>query len=198
MTTTVYFVRHAEPNFSNHDDLSRELSIKGLQDSQLICQFFKEKSIDAIFSSPYKRAIDTIKSTAADHQLTIKEIDDFRERKIDSVWIEDFTAFAMFQWQDFSYKLSNGESLQEVQERNIAALEKLLEEHRNQVLLIGSHGTAISTVINYYQRQFSYEGFSKIKLLFPFILKMTFKDKKCLSIRLYNPFTGEIHELYSI
>ena len=28
--TTVYFVRHAEPNYDNHDDMSRELSKKGL------------------------------------------------------------------------------------------------------------------------------------------------------------------------
>ena len=27
--TTVYFVRHAEPNLMNHDDLTRELSAKG-------------------------------------------------------------------------------------------------------------------------------------------------------------------------
>ena len=30
--TNIYFVRHAEPNYSNHDDLTRELSTKGLQD----------------------------------------------------------------------------------------------------------------------------------------------------------------------
>ena len=30
--TSIYFVRHAEPNYRNHDDLTRELSTKGLQD----------------------------------------------------------------------------------------------------------------------------------------------------------------------
>lgn len=111
--TTVQFIRHAEPNYHDHDDLSRELSTKSLQDSQLIRQFFKDRHIDAIFSSPYKRAIDTIKSTAIDHQLDIQEIDDFSERKINRVWIENFTAFTSAQWHGFSYKLSDGESLQE-------------------------------------------------------------------------------------
>lgn len=196
--TTVYFIRHAEPNYHDHDDLSRELSTKSLQDSQLIRQFFKDRHIDAIFSSPYKRAIDTIKSTAIDHQLDVQEIDDFRERKINRVWIENFTAFTSVQWHGFSYKLSDGESLQEVQDRNVTAPEKLLEDHRHQIILIGSHGTAISTIINYYQRQFSYAEFSKIKSLFPFILKMTFRDKECLAINLCNPFTGETHEIYPI
>ena len=30
--TTVYFVRHAEPNYNNHDDRLRELSEKGMED----------------------------------------------------------------------------------------------------------------------------------------------------------------------
>lgn len=37
--TTVYFVRHAEPNFQNHDDLTRELSARGLKDSTTINYF---------------------------------------------------------------------------------------------------------------------------------------------------------------
>ena len=34
--THVYFVRHAEPNYENHDDSSRELSSKGLADRVLV------------------------------------------------------------------------------------------------------------------------------------------------------------------
>jgi len=30
--TNLYFVRHAEPNYNNHDDMSRELTEKGLKD----------------------------------------------------------------------------------------------------------------------------------------------------------------------
>ena len=36
MITTVYLVRHAEPNFYNHNDMDRELTLKGLQDCQLL------------------------------------------------------------------------------------------------------------------------------------------------------------------
>ena len=53
--TTIYFVRHAEPNLSNHDDKSRELSSKGLQDRKLVTEYLKDKEIDLVISSPYKR-----------------------------------------------------------------------------------------------------------------------------------------------
>ena len=60
MRTTVYFVRHAEPNYENHDDISRELSDKGLRDRKRVTNFLADKKIDVVVSSPYKRAIDTV------------------------------------------------------------------------------------------------------------------------------------------
>ena len=33
--TNIYFVRHAEPNYNNHDDLTRELSPKGFVNNEL-------------------------------------------------------------------------------------------------------------------------------------------------------------------
>ncbi len=51
--TTVYFVRHVEPSYDNHDD-TRELSPKGLQDRKLVAAFLNDKQIDRVFSSPYR------------------------------------------------------------------------------------------------------------------------------------------------
>ena len=120
--TIVYFVRHAENNYNNHDDLLRELTEKGLKDSKLVTQFLSDKEIDIAFSSPYKRAIDTTRDYAASSGLEIHIENDFRERRVDSAWIEDFASFCKAQWMDFDYKLSDGETLREVQERNITAL----------------------------------------------------------------------------
>lgn len=70
--TTVYFVRHAEPNYDNHDDSSRELSNKGLKGRKLVTKFLLDKHIDVIVSSPYKRAIDTIADFAETSNLKIE------------------------------------------------------------------------------------------------------------------------------
>ena len=60
--TTIYFVRHVEPNYNNHDDMSRELTDKGIADSKLVTRFLSDKNVDIVFSSPYKRAIDTVRN----------------------------------------------------------------------------------------------------------------------------------------
>lgn len=43
--TNVYFVRHAQPNYENHDDLPRELTEKGLQDRKLVTEFLRDKEV---------------------------------------------------------------------------------------------------------------------------------------------------------
>ncbi|CEN92691.1 MAG: histidine phosphatase family protein [Paeniclostridium sp.] len=178
----IYFVRHAKPDFSVHDDLTRPLTDKGIIDSKNICEFLKEKSINKIYSSPYKRAIDTIKELAQNFNIKIEVVDDFRERKISNIWIEDFNKFSKSQWENFEYELNDGESLNEVQSRNIKALHKILNENSNQNMVIGTHGTALSTIINYYDKTFDYLSFTKIKDIMPFIVCMEFEKTNVLNI----------------
>ncbi|CEQ30818.1 phosphoglycerate mutase [[Clostridium] sordellii] len=178
----IYFVRHAKPDFSVHDDLTRPLTDKGIIDSKNICEFLKEKSINKIYSSPYKRVIDTLKELAQNLNIKIEVVDDFRERKISNIWIEDFNKFSKSQWENFEYKLNDGESLNEVQSRNINALHKILNENSNQNIVIGTHGTALSTIINYYDKTFDYLSFTKIKDVMPFIVCMEFEKTNVLNI----------------
>ena len=186
--TTVFFVRHAEPNLLNHDDLTRELSAKGLRDRLLVTEFLQTQHIDFVFSSPYRRAVETISDFAKESRLEITRINDFRERKVGNGWIENFDTFCQNQWNDFSYKLDGGESLQEMQLRNVTALNSLLQRFPGKHLAIGSHGTALSTIINHYDKQFGYYDFKKIKDLMPWIVRFDFDGLLIKSIRSYNLF----------
>ena len=60
MKTDVYFVRHAQPDFSIKDDAIRPVSEKGMEDTKKVTYTLINKNITAIYSSPFKRAIDTI------------------------------------------------------------------------------------------------------------------------------------------
>lgn len=188
--TRVYFVRHAQPNYDNHDDMTRELSEKGLADTALVTRSLSDKGISAVLSSPYKRAVDTVKGFADSAGLEVEIIPDFRERGIDNVWIDDFNSFARRQWSDFDFKLSGGESLREVQRRNIAALKSAVERFEGKNIAVGSHGTALSTIINYYDPKFGYEDFEEIKPLMPFVVCFEFDNGKFVTYKKYNLFTA--------
>lgn len=177
MTTTIYFVRHAKPDFSVKEDSIRPLTEEGKKSALKVIDFFDEEKIDIILSSPYKRAIDTIKPFADRERKSIKLVDKFRERAV-GCWVEDFNEFASNQWTDFEFKLENGESLKEVQTRNIEAVTEILNEYKGKNIMIGSHGTALSTIINYFDTSFGYEGFKSIKDKMPFVVKLVFENDK--------------------
>lgn len=194
MPTIVSYVRHAEPDRTIHDDPTRPLTPKGLADRERLLEYFQGKRIDAILSSPYKRAVDTIRPLAEQRGLAIETIYAFRERRVDSVWIDEFDSFCRHQWEDFSYTYTDGESLGEVQMRNIDALNKVLHAHAGEHLVIGGHGTAVSTIINYYQPKFDYDCFLKIKHWTPFVTKFVFEGDAVQSIELVNVMDGKTAE----
>lgn len=172
--TKVYFVRHAEPNYRNHDDVGRELSERGMRDRELVTAFLMDKEISAVLSSPYRRAVDTVRHFADTLRMPMIHLPDFRERKVADAWIDDFDTFCRAQWADFDYCLPGGECLREVQARNVACLKRVLKEFEGQNIVIGGHGTSISTVLNHYDPAFGFEAFEQIRRLMPWIVRLDF------------------------
>lgn len=75
-----------------------------------------------------------------------------------------------------------------MQERNIAALNKVLKEYVGKTVVVGSHGTALSTIINYYDDSFGHTEFEKIRGLMPWVVEFTFDGLECIGIKKYNLF----------
>ncbi|WP_010296242.1 histidine phosphatase family protein [Clostridium senegalense] len=184
--TKIYFVRHAKPDFKILDDLTRPLTDEGLKDSESLCELFKNKDINKVYSSPYKRAIDTVLPVAQMLNLEINIVEDFRERRICNKWLDDFDSFAKNQWKDFNYKIEDGECLLEVQQRNINALKNILRENNSNNIIIGTHGTALSTIINYYDVTFKYEHFERIKNIMPWVVMLEFEGENFVKFEYVN------------
>ena len=175
--TVIYFVRHAQADNTNRDSRSRPLTKKGMTDRALVTDYLADKAINAVLSSPYKRAVDTVADFAEKRGFKIEIVEDFREREYGNVWLPeaDLWPFVEKQWADFSYKLHDGgESLEELQKRNIAALDDVLARYAGKNIAIGTHGAALSAIINYYDNAYGYQDFMNMVFKTPWIVKMTF------------------------
>jgi 2,3-bisphosphoglycerate-dependent phosphoglycerate mutase len=196
LMATIYFIRHAEPDYRIHNDMERPLTEEGKRSCSKVTEYLMDKKITKLFSSPYKRAIDTVQDFAKVSGLTIEAVCDLRERAVEEGWIENFSEFVHNQWKDFDYKLKGGESLREVEARCIPALEAILREKPEENIVIGSHGTAISTIIHYYDQAYGVEHFNLIRSIMPFVAKLKFDHTDCKSIEILNIMGNNEQKIY--
>ena len=68
-------------------------------------------------------------------------------------------------WDDFDFCEEEGENIKSVQQRNMEALNDILNRHPDKNIVIGTHGTALSTILNFYDPSFGYDGFKRIHLV---------------------------------
>jgi len=182
--TKIFFIRHAQADSSVRDPLTRPLTPKGVADRRLVTEYLQDKNIEIVLSSPFKRAVDTIADFAAKNNLEIEIVENFRERKSDSDWNRemDYDSFNKHQWEDFSYTLSDGECIAKVQERNIESLNEVLSKYKNKSIVIGTHGMALSAIINYYDNTYGLNDFMNMLFINPWVVKMSFNGYSCVAI----------------
>lgn len=178
--TTIYFVRHCKPDRDWQDDRSRPLTEEGMADSLKVMEILKDKKIDAFISSPYKRSYDTIKAAADFYGKQIETDERLRERKSGMDGNFDREIFKK-RWSDFSFAEQDGEPIGAVQKRNTEALSEILKKYEGKNIAIGTHGTALSSIINYYEPTFNGDNFLEIIDFLPWILKMEFDGTKFIS-----------------
>lgn len=179
--TKVFFVRHAQPLHAYSDDRTRPLTDEGIKDTLIVMETLKDKEIDIFYCSPYKRSLDTIKQTAEFFNMKIQTDERLREREKG----ENGNNHGMFQkrWEDHEYHEEGGESIGMVQRRNMQALKEILESNRGKNIVIGTHGTALSSIMNYYKPEFGCNDFLRIIDWMPYIVELDFEGQELINIK---------------
>ena len=174
--TKIYFVRHAQPEHVWEDDRTRPLTREGKKDSAIVFEFLKDKHVDAFYSSPYKRSIDTIADSANFFGKDIITDGDLREREKG----ENGNNQGMFRkrWDDHNYHEEGGESIAMVQKRNMRALTEILRDNIDKEVVVGTHGTALSTILNFYDKSFGCDDFLRIIDWMPYVIELDFEGDK--------------------
>lgn len=152
---TIYMMRHSESlkcnNIENNDSLQLQnekwaLTVNGENIAKEKSKIGELQDFDIVFSSNYVRAIATAKYFTKDK---VNVVESFGERKFGiSKWEDLPENFEEKQSKDFDYKLDNGESLNEVLNRELASLNEILNEYSNRKILIVGHSTAMAALFS--------------------------------------------------
>ncbi|MNI27837.1 bifunctional RNase H/acid phosphatase [compost metagenome] len=182
MNTIVYMIRHAESLYVAGEERTRGLSEQGKQDALRIREILRNEPIDGFVSSPYERAVQTLKPLADMQQKEILLVEALRERAIGEFGEQGFRAAKQQVYADAQFAFAGGESSSLAQARGIQALERLLEEYANKTIALGTHGDIMTLMLNYFEpQQYDYEFWQAATM--PDVYRVEFEDGKLARVR---------------
>lgn len=165
--TVIYLVRHGVTvsniagTFQGKTD--SPLDVNGIRQSELLGERFAQVRLDRIYASDLKRSIHTAEKVAERHQPPLHVQIEPLFREIDGGDLEGVTFEDNFlkypqDMDDFYqrvgyFKAPMGESTEDVFIRMKQGVDKLLTIHRGEHVMIVTHGFALSTLVNHYQRR---------------------------------------------
>ncbi len=164
-STTVYLLRHAESRPSaTIEEPDWPLTNLGKQQALDIAPTLAKLDIDHVYTSPYLRAVETAKPFADFTGKPLRIHDELREQR--SLWmdsVEDFMDQMRKKWQDFHFTPPGGESNAECQLRIVNSVRNIIRRHPGRTLLVSSHGSAISLLLNSIHNSFNFERWMAMK-----------------------------------
>ncbi len=150
----IYFVRHGEnPANLTHQFSCRRvdysLTPKGVLQAEQTAAYFSRLPIDAVFSSPLKRARETAEAIARRHKLPVTLIEEFREVNVGSLedrgssdedWALHNDVVASWFKGDRLRRFPAGEDYFSLLARQRAGLRQMMAGRDRQHLVIVGHG----------------------------------------------------------
>ena len=149
---TIYFIRHCE-SVKTGSDRGRGLTDAGQEQAQELVAFFEMITIDAIYSSLMRRAIDSVRPLAEQRGLPIYEAA-FQERRFqetdERLSPERLEELLKRSFQNDDYTQSGGESNQIAHNRALTAIDQLRKTHPHHRVVVATHGLVLALVLGHY------------------------------------------------
>ena len=180
---TILLIRHAESappkdGEGAESERSRALTERGLRDAEALAETLSAIAPARVYSSPYRRAIQTVAPIARRHGREVELIEDLRERLLSPTPLPDWREHLQRCWRDFDYAPVGGESSAIAQTRVVAVFGTLRRRHREGVIVVGSHGNLIGLALHALEPRVNYDFWNAIPM--PAVYRIEFRDGRGL------------------
>jgi alpha-ribazole phosphatase len=146
--TELILVRHGQTAwnaaevFRGRSDV--DLDETGLKQAELLADYLRERKIEAVYSSPLKRALKTARAIAAKHNLKVITTEGLNDLKFGE-WeglsvaeVQEKYATLYKEWVEKPHliEIPGGEGLDDVRQRVLAFVNDLVTRHKGTVVLV--------------------------------------------------------------
>ncbi|GAF15279.1 LOW QUALITY PROTEIN: phosphoglycerate mutase family 2 [Bacillus sp. JCM 19045] len=181
--TIIYLVRHAESPHLFGQERTRGLTEAGWTATKAVTKCLEEEQIDAVVSSAYTRAVQTVEGIAV-KKGPVQTYEGLIERPIKGLDYklpeqELFDAIER-SFADPDYCLPGGETMREAQDRSIPIMRELLSNYKDGTIVLGTHGTIMTVILHYFDSNYAFDFWKSTTK--PDIYKLTFKEEQLVDV----------------
>lgn len=159
--TVLILIRHATNDFVKEGRLAGwtpgvHINAQGQREAEALARRLARVPLEAIYSSPLERAVDTAEIIAACHKLPVQVCYGLGEGRAGE-WtgklikeVEGTDTWKALQSHPVGVKLPGGESIDEVQARMVAEAEDIVRAHPDGIVVLVSHADPLKSLIAHY------------------------------------------------
>jgi broad specificity phosphatase PhoE len=149
--TRIILVRHGQTPW-NKDKIFRgsvdiPLNDQGREEARLAGEWLKGETIHAAYTSPLSRSRDTAEAIARHHGLEVADLPglsdlcygDWQGVPLTEVKVKFAELYRQWEIAPHTVRFPNGETLDEVRARSMAAVTEVIRRHPDQVVLLSAH-----------------------------------------------------------
>ena len=157
--TVLWLIRHPEPDESVrgicYGSLDVPLSRKGIDQAECIASWLSKHNLDAIYTSPSQRCVETTRRIALGRSCSVEPVDALRELNFGDFEGRSYDEIAECypelyrEWMEHPTEVHfpNGESFQTIADRVAETTSELLARHPNHHIAFITHGGAIRIIL---------------------------------------------------
>lgn len=143
MNTKLYLIRHCQTTGQEPD---AGLTADGEEQAEKLADFLSNAPIERIVSSPFVRAVQSIKPLAHRLRLQIETDHRLQERVLSSSPLPNWRENLRQTFEQLDLRFPGGESSREAMQRASAAVQDILQKAPENVIALVSHGN-LSTLL---------------------------------------------------
>lgn len=161
MASTILLIRHGENDWVKERRLAGWtpgvcLNAAGRQQAAQVGERLTALPLQAVYSSPLERCIETAQAVAEPHGLSViplEEVGEVRYGEWEGAFLKELAQkpeWLQVQLHPSRFQFPGGEAMRETQRRMVNCLERLAHEHPQHLIAVVSHADPIKLALAHY------------------------------------------------
>lgn len=167
MEKKIYLVRHCQAEGQPPES---QLTADGKKQAEELADYLSLFKVDRIISSPFLRALETIKPYAQKTTIEIETDERLAERVLSANSIPDWFEKLKVTFSDMDLKYEGGESSKEAMDRIVQVVNELIGSDAQSSVIV-THGNIMSLLLNFYNKSFGFDEWQQLSNPDVFILR---------------------------